>query len=214
MLNRTSFYWDCSSPLPPHDLRTIACIRLNTMGGPKQFRIGVLMSGSVQLLDTSPVDLFGMMHTAYLKACNLPKPITDLGIEVQVLYISKASPFNECTANAALRVTHSPSSPDCAPGELDLLFIPGPDPSDVPDKDIKEFVKGHAEVQSTTVMSICTGIYVAGYSGILDQKSATGPRAFVPELKKKFPGAKWVEKRWEVDGNIWTSGETSSFFLL
>ena len=46
-----------------------------------------------------------------------------------------------------------------------------------------------------------------GQSGILTGKSASGPRALIPDLKKKFPTVKWVaDKRWVTDGNIWTSG--------
>ncbi|KAF7887217.1 uncharacterized protein EAF02_003864 [Botrytis sinoallii] len=43
--------------------------------------------------------------------------------------------------------------------------------------------------------------------GILKGLSASGPRALIPRLKKEFSDTKWVDdRRWVVDGNIWSSG--------
>ena len=74
------------------------------MADSKFFRVGVLLTSPVQLLDLAPVDLFGMLHRDYLETCKMPKPILDLSQPVEIEYIgSQDCPaFQSCTANAAL----------------------------------------------------------------------------------------------------------------
>lgn len=57
-------------------------------------------------------------------------------------------------------------------------------------------------------MSVCTGIFVLASSGVLEGKEATGPRALVGELRGKWPGVRWVERRWcrGGGGRVWSSG--------
>ncbi len=181
-------------------------------------RVGVLFVDSVQLLDTAPVDLLGMLSTSYLQICKLPSSITSLGLSVSIVYISplyndktKQPSFVECTANAALRVNRSLTSDDCAPGALDILLIPGPEPSFQISPELKSFVQNHFASEKTTVMTVCTGVLVAAQSGVLDGKKATGPRAMLLELRDKFKDVEWVDKRWAVHGNIWTSGNYHLF---
>ena len=185
----------------------------------KTTRIGVLLLPDVQLLDASPIDLFGMLTPSYLTACSLPQPIISGGQDISIHYISEsATEFNTCTANAALRITDTLLSETCKPGELDMLLIPGPDPRSVPSEEVKRFVRGHARVKGVVVLTVCTGVYVAGYAGILDGRRVTGPRGLLGDLERKFGGARWEEKRWvrDVDGEdgaeLWTSGESSFLF--
>src|SRR5256885_15354181 len=94
------------------------------------FRVGVLLLPPVQILDVSSIDLFGMLTKDYLLACQLPGPITALGVAINIHYIAEAGfgPVAECTANAGLRISASLDDDICAPGALDVLMIPGPDP--------------------------------------------------------------------------------------
>ena len=92
-------------------------------------------------------------------------------------------------------------------------MVPGPDPWRYePSEAINGFVRGHFE-SGMDVLTVCTGVYVAGPAGILKGRRATGPRALVPELKKKFPEAVWVDKRWVSDGNLWNSGMLHALLL-
>ncbi|KIW19347.1 hypothetical protein PV08_03642 [Exophiala spinifera] len=171
-------------------------------------RVGMLLVPPVQLLDASPIDLFGMLSPEYLKACGLPQPLLDLAIPVSLHYISQSGPnsYASMTSDATLPVTDSLTSPGVQPGQLDVLLIPGPDPSLVPDAAVVDFIRAHQKKGTTDFLVICTGSFPAGYAGLLDGKKVTGPRGLVPKLKQKFPAANFVDRRWERDGRLWTSG--------
>jgi hypothetical protein len=196
---------------------------------PKPLRIGVLIHAPVQLLDLSPIDLFGMLTQDYLQACNLPAPLVNLGIPVTIEYISSTafpptSPnptapppsstpphLAHLTATAALRLTTHIAAQTVAPGSLDIILIPGPDPRlAIPDA-VGAWLRRHYDHGDVTLMSVCTGVFVLASSGVLDGKEATGPRALVGELRGKWGGVKWVEGvRWVrsggAGGRVWTSG--------
>jgi putative intracellular protease/amidase len=194
---------------------------------PTPLRVGVLIHAPIQLLDLSPIDLFGMLTKDYLQACRLPSPLVNLGIPVEIHYIS-STPFPTSapqpenpsvatsptlagmTASAALRLTASIDDGVVAPGKLDIILIPGPDPSlTIPDA-TGEWLRAHYEQAGATLMSVCTGIFVLASSRVLEGKSATGPRGLMGELRGSWPGVRWVEGRWVKDGNgnreVWSSG--------
>jgi len=167
------------------------------------------------VVDLSPIDLFGMLSPEYLRACNLPAPIVNLGIPSTIHYISmpETGPFVELTAKAFLKVSKTTQDREVQPGMLDILLIPGPNPSTIFPSGVLDFVRGHARWQgsdgkSTDVLSICTGCIMLGQSGILRGKNASGPRGVMSKLQNDFPDTKWVDdKRWVKDGNLWTSGK-------
>ncbi|CAF9942766.1 MAG: hypothetical protein ALECFALPRED_010009 [Alectoria fallacina] len=176
-------------------------------------RIGVLLIDHVQLLDMSSIDLFGMLSPSYLSPLFLPSPLKAGAVPMEILYIDQAGPntLHECTAKAGLRIDASISDNICSPpkkGEektLDVLLIPGPDPwAYKPTDALNGFIKGHFD-SGTDVLTVCTGVIPAGYAGILKGKRVTGPRALLPDLKKRLPEAVWEDKRWVSDGNLWNS---------
>lgn len=179
-----------------------------------ELRIGVFVPVGAQLLDISPIDLFAMLSPQYLTACTLPAPLVMLGTPSMIHYIALPDTGShvELTASAFLKVSKTIEDPEVQPGLLDILLIPGPDPASTFREEILDFVRAHAawrgeDGECVGILCICTGIYMLGQSGILTGKSASGPRALIPDLKKKFPTVKWVaDKRWVTDGNIWTSG--------
>lgn len=172
-------------------------------------RVGMLFVPPVQLLDASAIDVFGMLTLEYLKACGLPQPLLDLAIPVSLHYISQSGPGSHVpmTSDATLPVTDSLTSPEVQPGQLDVLLIPGPDPGVVLDANVVDFIRAHQKKGTTDFLVICTGSFPAGYSGLLDHKTVTCPRGLVHKLKEKFPAANFVDRRWERDGRLWTSGE-------
>jgi hypothetical protein len=185
------------------------------MAIPKHLRIGVFIPKGCQLLDMSPIDLFGMLSPKYLEACFLPAPLVALGIPSTIHYISVPSTGThvELTASVSLKLSNTVYDKEVQPGMLDILLVPGPDPSVIFDEEVFRFVRGHTDWQGkngerTDLLSVCTGCFVLAQSGVLKGKRASGPRAIVPSLKSKFVDTKWVDdKRWVKDGNIWTSGK-------
>ncbi|KAH1485174.1 hypothetical protein KXV81_004393 [Aspergillus fumigatus] len=174
----------------------------------KPLRVGVLLVGTVQLLDLAAVDLLFMIDPSYLTACTLPKPLIELGRPVSVVYIGKAGPqaHQETTSNLSLQLTHSPTDPAVQPGALDVILIPGPEPSTVPDAEYLDLVRAH-NAAGTHILSICTGILVVAHAGIAKGKHATGPRMMIPMLRETFPEAQWDDSLRAVhDGNLWCSG--------
>jgi len=187
---------------------------MTALDNPKPVRIGVLVVPPIQLLDLSPVDLFDMLTKEYLQACNLPAPLIALGVPISITHISfaGANSIAACTANVGLRINAGLSNAGVKPGELDILLVPGTDPNTVPREEELDFMRKHVEA-GVTLMTVCTGIFVAAYAGVLDGKKATGSRALVSMiLKKKFPKVEWSEKRWVQDGKIWTSGKLYYLF--
>ena len=55
-------------------------------------------------------------------------------------------------------------------------------------------------------LTICGGFLAPMKAGIFQGKTVTAPRFILESLRKENPGAKWVERRWQRDGKLWTSG--------
>jgi putative intracellular protease/amidase len=187
-----------------------------SMTVPKHIHIGVFIPKTVQLLDLSPIDLFGMISPEYLRACQLPEPLIALGIPSTIHYISvpESGTHVELTASASLRVTKTINDIEVQPGKLNIILVPGPDPAAVFEEPTLRFLREHAsskgpDEKKVDILSVCTGANLLGQSGLLKGKKASGPRALIPMLRKKFPEVEWNDsKRWVQDGNVWTSGKS------
>ncbi|PVH99910.1 ThiJ/PfpI family protein [Periconia macrospinosa] len=171
-------------------------------------RIGVLVVPPIQLLDISPIDLFAMMCTSYFEACKLPQPILDLAMpdsDMTIAYISKSADPSPTTARLGLQINATLTDPKVAPGSLDILMIPGPPPGLKPEQEVLDFVRAHVE-KGVELLTICSGVYVAAYAGVLDGKRATGTRGIQDHLDKEFPKVHWQDARYVRDGKVWSSG--------
>ncbi|KAI9873326.1 MAG: hypothetical protein M1830_000541 [Pleopsidium flavum] len=174
-----------------------------TTTSPTPIVFGVLLLGAgVQLLDVSPVDIFGMLDPAYLRACQLPENVVAQGVDVEFHYITESDEaLHPMTAGAKIGVTDSiHTSP-----RLTHLLLPGPPPTYTPSPAITHFLTTQLP-HLTAFMTVCTGVMPALASGILDGKTVTAPRGLIPMLREKYPGSEFVEKRWVRDGKVWTSG--------
>ncbi|KOS45038.1 hypothetical protein ACN38_g4040 [Penicillium nordicum] len=172
-------------------------------------RIGVLLVGTVQLLDLSAVDLLYMTTPEYLEECSLPQPMIDLGRPCEIHYIAQNGPNKtvNTTSQMSLQLTNSLTDSAVSPGKLDILLIPGPPPKSMPPaEEYLDFVRAHFAAD-TPILSICTGAFVIGYAGIVAGREVTAPRLLIPEMRRRFPEAKtWDDSvRVARDGNLWTS---------
>lgn len=177
----------------------------------KQVKVGVFVPGECQLLDASCIDVLAMASKEYLDCIPLlPQHVRDLGTSVSISYIAPGDVI-PMTAGFNVQATHDLSHPDVQPGKLDVLLVPGPDPSATWDEETLRFLRDHAKVERTDVLSVCTGILLCAAAGITDGKTVCGPRGIQADLRKKYPGTKFVgEKyRWIQDGNLWSSGKST-----
>ena len=55
-------------------------------------------------------------------------------------------------------------------------------------------------------ITICGGFLAPMKSGIFQGKTVTAPRFILDSLRKENSGANFVERRWQRDGKLWTSG--------
>lgn len=185
------------------------------MASQKALRIGVFIPGGAQLLDMSPIDLFGMLDPEYLAACQLPSSLISLGTPSEIEYIATQASGNHIpmTAKAFIRVSKTIDDPGVQAGSFHIILVPGPDPATIFDQQVRTFLKSHADWRGedgkmTDILSVCTGCVLLGQAGVLKGKSASGPRGLLSSLMKQFPDTKWVDdKRWVKEGNIWTSGK-------
>ncbi|KAJ5233947.1 uncharacterized protein N7469_005713 [Penicillium citrinum] len=176
----------------------------------KPLRVGVLLVDSVQLLDIAAVDLLYMTSPEYIEAIGMPKAMKELGRPCQVHYIGRGGPreLSPVTAHMEVALTDSLTSSAVAPGKLDVLFIPGPPPANMPcGEDYLEFLRQHFAA-GAEIMSVCTAALVIAYSGITKGKTATSPRFLIPRLRKEFPETKLWDDSMRVvrDGNLWSCG--------
>ncbi len=178
-------------------------------------RIGVLVlpPTGCQLLDLACVDVFCIGSYDYLKQVGdyAPAQIADIAPNVEIKYIStvKSGSLVPLTANLKIEITHSITDPEAAPGALDIVLIPGPDPNGTwGSEDVKAWLRAQGTTEGVDILSVCTGIFVCGEAGLLKGRKASGPRGFQDLIKHRFEGVKLVgdEYRWVNDGNLWSGG--------
>ncbi|KAI1447696.1 ThiJ/PfpI family protein [Annulohypoxylon stygium] len=141
----------------------------------------------------------------------IPKAFLDLAPSVQIHYIGTvpAGQPIALTSNQGLVATNHYSDAEVAPGKLDIVVIPGPDPFKEFEKGSLEWLKKQSEVPGVDVLSICSGIMICGEAGLLKGKKACGPRGMQDMIKAKGFGEKELvghKFRWIQDGNFWSSG--------
>jgi transcriptional regulator GlxA family with amidase domain len=141
----------------------------------------------------------------------LPQAIIDLAPDVPIYWISSVPQGDpiKMTAGMSVVCTHHLSDPAVQPGKLDIVLVPGPDPSLTWDQDVLSWLQQHAANPKTDILSVCTGIFLCGEAGLLKGKQASGPRGLQKQIKDRFEGVKLVgdDIRWVRDGNFWSSGE-------
>ncbi|KAH9902191.1 hypothetical protein F4778DRAFT_736655 [Xylariomycetidae sp. FL2044] len=211
--------------------------------------VGVFIPADAQLLDAATIDVIGSMGYEYLSKMErmLPKALLDLAPSIDIRYIgttagsthdNKANDGNkdnkgttiELTSNMHIATTHHFSDPSVAPGQLDIILVPGPDPngpfdgteemreamrwlgrhgSHSNDDDDDDGVKTGNKKKTADILSVCTGVFVCGEAGLLKGRKVCGPRGLQREIRAKGFGERELvgEKvRWERDGRFWSSG--------
>ncbi|KAF3015645.1 hypothetical protein E8E14_011644 [Neopestalotiopsis sp. 37M] len=152
----------------------------------------------------------------------MPKALIDSAPSVSIHYIGTVKPGEPIpmTANQKVVATNHFSDDEVAPGKMDIIIVPGPDPStNTFDKPSLEWLRQQAECPTNNlltqilgladILSVCTGIFICGYAGLLNGRTVCGPRALQDTIKEKFGEdivQKGTELRWVQSGNFWSSG--------
>ncbi|KAI0164726.1 class I glutamine amidotransferase-like protein [Xylariaceae sp. FL1272] len=175
--------------------------------------VGVFIPADCQLLDAAGVDIFGSLSYEYLSVLDklVPKPVIAVAPSVAIHYIGsvqKGEPI-QMTANQTVVATNHFSDPEVAPGKLDVVYIPGPDPFAPFDEGGLDWLRQQAETEGTDILSVCTGIFLCGKAGLLKGREVCGPRGMQPLIEQMGFEPKAMrghELRWIQDGNFWSSG--------
>ncbi|KAK8088891.1 class I glutamine amidotransferase-like protein [Apiospora hydei] len=184
------------------------------MGKQNVVRIGVFIPTECQLLDVACIDIFGTMSHEYMSlvAGLVPQAVIDLAPSgVPGLlgpyrlcqpsdppYVGHEHPAHASLLEAAVRA-----------GKFEIVLVPGPDPSTVLDAGAAEWLRRQGEVETTDILSICTGILICGEAGLLKGRTACGPRGLQEKIRDRFGPdivLKGTELRWVQDGRLWSSG--------
>jgi putative intracellular protease/amidase len=175
-------------------------------------RIGVFIPNGAQTLDVACIDVVGSMSHAYFSGMSnmLPRHLIAIAPEVSIVYITspKMGSLVPLTSSMTLKATNFYTDEEVRPGELDIVMVPGPDPNATFEEEALEWLRGHSSTRGVDILCVCTGIFLCASAGIVDGKSASGPRGLQDLLKKKFPKVELVgeNQRWAQDGNFWSSG--------
>ncbi|KAI1504429.1 ThiJ/PfpI family protein [Biscogniauxia marginata] len=176
-------------------------------------RIGVFIPRECQLLDASSVDIMGSMGYEYMEPLSklVSQALIDLAPSVRIHYIGsvRAGEPIRLSSNVTIIATNHYSDPEVAPGKLDIVLVPGPDPFlDFPMASF-EWLGAQGRTEGVDILSVCTGIFLCGEAGLLMDRTVCGPRGLQDLIKTKGYGEKALvghELRWRQDGNFWSSG--------
>ncbi|MCJ1249401.1 hypothetical protein MMC30_006625 [Trapelia coarctata] len=166
------------------------------------FKIGVMLE-NVQLSDISCVDILGNLSKEHLaEAVSLGyEEFLPLAIDMEILYIS--SNLEPAFMTPSVKVLPTITYDDC-PRDLDILLIGGPPPTHRPEAGRKFMVEAARETK--VILTTCVGSLWLASAGVLDGKKVTTNRKCLALARKMHPEVEWLDQRWVVDGNIWTSG--------
>lgn len=152
-------------------------------------RVGIVMFDGVQIIDfAGPYEVFGNAGFGVVTVSPDGKPVT--------------------TA-MGLKVTPDASFANAPP--FDVLLIPGGDVADAQrDQRILDFIRQRS-VPAKQVLSVCTGAFILGATGLLDGDKATTFTPRIDELAKAFPKIHVIrDVRWADNGKLVTSAGLSS----
>jgi transcriptional regulator GlxA family with amidase domain len=163
-------------------------------------RIGLLVFEQVDLLDV------GGPYEVFLTASRLQ--IRD-GDEPSFDVVTVGLTREPVTAYGGLRLIPHRALGEVGP--LDLLVIPGAIAiDDVLGDDALMSAVDTAAQQTQTVASVCTGAFVLGRLGLLEDRRWTTHWEDVPDLATRVAGTGEAWVRWVDEGRVVTSGGLSS----
>ncbi|KAK3998052.1 class I glutamine amidotransferase-like protein [Cladorrhinum sp. PSN332] len=174
----------------------------------RPIHIGViLMAGVTEILDVAPIDMIYGLTKHFLD--QVPSTLVGSQLKSEALeeahfhWISEAGPSVPSRLTSGISLLPTDDFATCP--TLDIVLIGAHNIGYNPSEAELAFTRKVYE-ECAAFITICAGVEVPLRAGILQDKTATGPREFMPMLRAMSPGTNWVEKRWVRDGKLWTSG--------
>ncbi|PMD37917.1 class I glutamine amidotransferase-like protein [Hyaloscypha variabilis F] len=175
----------------------------------RPIRAGVILANSqhrreTEILDVAPIDIFNALTKKFVH--NFPEHVLPEHLRAQALdfefhWVNETGKAAHLTAGGIINPTDSFAT--CPP--LDIVLMGAHDVGyNLNDAELAFIRKSFDEC--VAFITICGGFLAALQAGLLEGKTATGPRPMLDGLRQMAPGVKWVEKRWVRDGKLWTSG--------
>lgn len=160
-----------------------------------------------QVIDVvGPTDLLNSASKALMTALKTYGPVNDETIARAPEFVFHhigltRDPVHLLTS--AITIVPNTTIDECP--ELDCLLIAGPNPSAFElHPQYANFIRRHV-ASGKLIFTNCTGSAVIASTGVLDGKNATVNNVEYEWVKKRYPLVNWTrEKKWVVDGNIWT----------
>lgn len=166
------------------------------------------------IYDYQAIDVIGLTDLLNSAGKELAELVKEMGM-VDEEVVARAPQFvfhhigvtREPVALYSSKVTIVPTTTVDECPELDILLLGGPDASTFKlHPKFADLVRKHVAA-GKLLFTNCTGGAVAASTGILDGREATLNHAWLEFAKKRYPKVRWTgEKKWVVDGNIWTAG--------
>ncbi|RYO83346.1 hypothetical protein DL766_008467 [Monosporascus sp. MC13-8B] len=168
--------------------------------------VGVILpNGLNETLDVAPVDaLYAMSkeETKFMPDDLLPPHLKAQAFDIKFHWVSETGKA-PARLTSGINLIPTDSYESCPP--LDIVLIGAQDMvSKHSEADLAFIRKSFAGCSA--FITICGGVMAPMQAGILQGKSATGPRIMLQTLRQTNPGVDWQEKRWVRDGKLWTSG--------
>lgn len=154
------------------------------------------------------LDLIGPSHVFY--------EAQEIGAEMNLIHFSITNQDKVIASNGLAFADLVPFS-DLELTSEDWIFVPGlPMPTMQSEQfiaDTQAFIVWLKEQsdKGVNIVSVCTGTFLLGRSGILDFKTCTTHWKFIPSLQKQFPKTKVLQNRIFVEnGNLYASAGVTS----
>ncbi|KAI1075218.1 class I glutamine amidotransferase-like protein [Whalleya microplaca] len=166
----------------------------------------ILLNAETEIMDVAPIDfLYGLSHSVVDgmpdEVC--PPNFKAQAIDLQIHWVSEKGKATNSQLTSRISLTPTDSFETCPP--LDIVLMGAEAPGYVANEAELAFVRKSWE-DCSAFLTICGGMTTPLKAGILEGKTATAPRFWLPVLRQQAPGTDWVEKRWARDGKLWSSG--------
>ncbi|KAI0908781.1 class I glutamine amidotransferase-like protein [Ustulina deusta] len=166
----------------------------------------ILMKEETELIDVAPVDMLHGFSRHFVKTfpdALGPPGFKDGAVDFNFLWVTEAGEATPAKLTGGLRILPTHSFATCPP--LDIVIIGAAPFGYAPSPAELGFVRA-SWASCAAFIAICGGVDVARAAGLLEGKTATGPRPALGAWRAASPGTRWVERRWVRDGKLWTSG--------